>query len=432
MPSLAPPPVFAVIIPVFNKWELTRACLESLARHTPEYPFEVLVADNASSDATAGELDPCGRALFGASFTRLRSEENRNFGPACNAAARQAKAPLLFFLNNDTLLTAGWAPPLVETFMPPETFAGFPPPGGGPIPAQAGGVPGAAGPLLLYEDDTVQHLGVALAASGFTHLYRRFPAAHPVVRARRRLQAITAAAFMAPADLFWDCGGFYEEYRNGFEDVDLCLRIRSRGKSLAVVPDSVVYHLESRTRGSASDDEGNAALLRSRWEAFFAVDLHQHGARDGFAVFVDDLLDISLRLAAEEEAALAAAALGRTPAEWLRLVRAHPFWVAGKEWLAEALEKEGAFREALHLRADLASQIPTVASYARLIRAAARAGDGEVIAQAEKQLLLMDQYRTDKDKARRYVRHVLAHTGGRKDAFLESLYGEKMRSLHGA
>jgi hypothetical protein len=236
---------------------------------------------------------------------------------------------------------------------------------------------------------------------------------------------------MLPAVLFWDCGGFFEGYRNGFEDVELCLRIRERGKSLTVVPEAVVYHLESQTSGRKSGDDDNAALLRSRCESLFAVDLHQHGARDGFAVFVDDVLDISLRLSPEEETALTAAAGGRSPADWLELVRAHPFWIAGREWLAEALEREGAFQEALHLRAETASQLQTVESYTRLVRVAAKAGAGAMIALAEQHLDLMRRYRTDREKARQYVRYVLAHTAGRRDAFLESLYREKLRALHG-
>ena len=401
---------FSVIIPVFNKWDLTRNCLESLARHTPEYAFEVIVADNASTDATAVELGPLGNTLFGERFTRLRFEENRNFGPACNAGALAAAAPLLFFLNNDTLLTPGWAPPLVETL-------------------RGEGAPGAVGPLLLYEDGSVQHLGVSLAPSGFTHLYRRFPHTHPVVSRRRQLQAITAAALMIPAELFAACGGFYEGYVNGFEDVELCLRIRERGKSLVCLPNSVIFHLESQTPGRKRNDDHNAKLLRERCEPYFYVDLHHHGARDGFSVFVDDVLDISLRLSAIDEAALTAEAKQGTPADWLRLTKEHPFWIAGKEMLAEALEREGKVQEALHMRAEIAGQLQMEQSYKLLIRAAARAGNSATLALAEKHLRLIMDYRENPEKARRYVRYILAHTAGRKDAFLERLYEEKLRAM---
>ena len=90
-------PEFSVIIPVFNKWELTKDCLISLREHGGGHDFEVIVADNASSDATATDLAPLGASLFGERFTAIRFEENKNFGPACNAGAKAATAPILFF-----------------------------------------------------------------------------------------------------------------------------------------------------------------------------------------------------------------------------------------------------------------------------------------------------------------------------------------------
>lgn len=403
-------PAFSIIIPVFNKWELTRNCLESIASHTPEYDFEVIVADNASTDTTATKLAALGNALFKERFTRLRFEENRNFGPASNAGALAASAPLLFFLNNDTLMTEGWAPPLLKRL-------------------HGDNAPGAVGPLLLYEDGTVQHLGVSLAPSGFTHLYRGFPHSHPAVGHPRQLQAITAAALMMPAGLFAECGGFFEGYINGFEDVELCLRVREKGKALACVTDSVVIHLESQTPGRKRGDDHNAKLLRKRCEAYFYVDLHHHGARDGFTAFVDDVLDISLRLAPKDEEALTEQARELGPGDWYRISREHPFWLAGKQMLADALEQQAQHQEALHIRAEIASQLQTAESYKSLIRAAARAGNSATLSLAEKHLRLIMEYREDPEKARRYVKYVLAHTAGRQDAFLESLYEEKLRSL---
>ena len=102
-------PAFSIVIPVFNKWDLTEQCLRALAETTPEYDFEVIVVDNGSADVTTSRSQPRGEALFGPRFLRIRFEENRNFSPACNAGARAATAPLLFFLNNDTLPTPGWA-----------------------------------------------------------------------------------------------------------------------------------------------------------------------------------------------------------------------------------------------------------------------------------------------------------------------------------
>ncbi|MDR0339587.1 MAG: glycosyltransferase family 2 protein, partial [Desulfovibrio sp.] len=232
-------PLFSVIIPVHDQWTLTKNCLKSLREHTAGDDFEVIVIDNGSADATASVLQPLGDALFKDRFTRIRFEENRNFGPACNAGARASAAPFLFFLNNDTLLTPGWPPPLLESFSRETKLGG-------------------AGPLLLYENNTVQHLGVVFGLATAEHVYRGFPAEHPLVKKTRRFQAITAAALMMRKDVFLTYGGFCEDYRNGFEDVDLCLRMKADGFFFTCVPASVVYHLESQTPGRKTEDNHNA------------------------------------------------------------------------------------------------------------------------------------------------------------------------------
>jgi len=405
-----PRPVFSVIIPVYGKWELTRDCLHSLREHTQGWDFEVLAADNASPDATATELAPLGESLFGERFRRLRFDENRNFGPACNVAAREAAAPLLFFLNNDTLLTPGWADPLVRAL-------------------QRDKAPGAVGPLLLYPDHSVQHLGIAFSPSGISHLYKRFPAGHPVVRRPRHVQAITAAAMMLPAQAFWASGGFFEGYCNGFEDVDLCLSIRRQGKTLECVPDSVVCHLESQTPGRNDRYEANAALLGERCAGAFHADVHHHALRDGFQVFVDDFFDIGVRLKPEDEAALTAQAQGLPLTDWLRLCREHPYWAAGREHVAEHLEKQGALAEALHFRVEIANILGTEASYVTVARLAEQAEHARLLAVAEQHIRQAAGYRTDKRLASIRLRNILK-AGTRSDDLLERLCREKFQAMH--
>ena len=52
---------------------------------------------------------------------------------------------------------------------------------------------------------------------------------------------VTGACFMVHRDLFLQLAGFDEIYRNGVEDVDLCLRIRAAGFKVVYEPKSVVY-----------------------------------------------------------------------------------------------------------------------------------------------------------------------------------------------
>lgn len=403
---MADAPVFSVVIPVCNKWALTENCLRSLAEHTPEYSFEVIVADNGSSDATAGALPMLGRALFGARFHYIRFDENRSFGPACNAGAKKAAAPLLFFLNNDTLLTPGWAGPLVRALAEDSALGGV-------------------GPLLLYENDTVQHLGVAYTLSGVEHLYKGFPRDHPAVRRGRFVQCLTAAALMLRRDVFFQCGGFYEEYRNGFEDVDLCMHIVRSGKKLACIPDAVIYHLESQTVGRKNEDEHNGQVLFRRCKDRLRPDKHIHGLRDGFQPFVNDLFDIGLRLTEGEEAALAGRARGENLGFWLTLAIAHPFWVGGRERLAATLEESGYYEDALALRRDICLILMRAEACEPLLRTGARAGDAASLAEAEELCALFAANRRSRPDLHRALQKAREH----EDALLDSLYEERLREL---
>ena len=77
----------SVVIPVWNLWEMTEACLRSLAEHSAGENMQVVVVDNHSTDATATDLAPLGESLFGASFKAVRMPENVGFARGCNAGA---------------------------------------------------------------------------------------------------------------------------------------------------------------------------------------------------------------------------------------------------------------------------------------------------------------------------------------------------------
>jgi hypothetical protein len=65
-------------------------------------------------------------------------------------------------------------------------------------------------------------------------------------------------------------GGFDEGYRNGFEDVDFCLRVVAAGHRIVYQPASTLYHLESQTEGRKVHDQANGRRLFERWQARWA------------------------------------------------------------------------------------------------------------------------------------------------------------------
>ena len=121
----------SIIIPVFNQWELSRACLKALASTTKGKSVEVIVVDNASTDVTPDACPFLGKQLFGGAFRYFRCTSNMNFGPASNIGAAIAVGKYLIFLNNDTVPLPGWYQPLIDDFSKFPKIA-------------------ATGPLLLY------------------------------------------------------------------------------------------------------------------------------------------------------------------------------------------------------------------------------------------------------------------------------------------
>ncbi|WP_241159548.1 glycosyltransferase family 2 protein [Desulfovibrio sp. ZJ200] len=347
----------SVIIPVWNLWKMTAACLQSLAGHTPAGLVEVLAVDNGSDDATLTELEPLGRALWGGAFRRVRLPENLGFAKACNAGARVATADLLFFLNNDTTLTPGWLDPLIRLFDDPAL--------------------GAAGPLLLYPDGTVQHCGIYLTPFlRVGHLYEHFPGAHPVPRKARPLQAITGAAMMLRRTVFQDCGGFCEEYLNGFEDLDLCCSLRHKGLKVAVAGQSVVYHHASQTPGRFENDTRNGGLLLRRWGQSLRPDLHYLAALDKYRMCIGPSLSCWTALSESREQALNAACAGREfdEAACRALLEQEPLWLGGRLLLMQRLEEQGQRPAALAAGMAALRFFPQVAIQSRVLRLARKEG----------------------------------------------------------
>ncbi|HMS85141.1 MAG TPA: glycosyltransferase [Nitrospira sp.] len=251
----------SIVIPVWNKLELTEKCLSKLAEVTEGIEYEVIVVDNHSTDGTAEFL-----SRLGGDVRIITNEDNLGFAKACNQGAAVARGKYLVFLNNDTIPLCGWLKELVAE-------------------AEADPKVGIVGSKLLYADGTIQHAGVLFMRSRVApyHRYRLAPADLPAVNRRCELQCVTAACMLVRREYFEEAGGFDEGFRNSFEDVDLCLKIRNKGYRVVYQPRSVLYHLESQTPGRKLHDEANAQRLTERWKDHWWIsDEDLHYFTDGY------------------------------------------------------------------------------------------------------------------------------------------------------
>jgi GT2 family glycosyltransferase/glycosyltransferase involved in cell wall biosynthesis len=235
-------PRTSIVVPVFNRLDLTRGCVEALLSHTIDDEVELIVVDDGSTDGTASWL-----AGLGARVRVLRNPQNLGFARTCNRGAEAAHGEQIVFLNNDTLPQPGWLAPLIERVESEPDV-------------------GIVGARLLYADGTIQHAGLAISRSGLPyHIYRGAPNDLPAVTRPRDLQAVTGACMLVRREIFQVCGGFDTGYRNGSEDVELCLRAREAGWRVVYEPRCEITHLESQSPGRKDHDTPNTRRFLERW-----------------------------------------------------------------------------------------------------------------------------------------------------------------------
>jgi GT2 family glycosyltransferase/glycosyltransferase involved in cell wall biosynthesis len=240
----------SIVIPVFNQFRFTQACLASLQEHQGNHRFEVIVVDDCSTDATAEAVPRIRGVVY------VRNETNSGFITCCNRGAEEARGKYLLFLNNDTLVKDGWLNALVDTFIEDP---------------QAGIV----GSKLLYPDGRLQEAGGIIwrDASGWN--YGKFDdPGKPDYNYLREVDYCSAAALMIPRALFQKVGGFESCYAPAYyEDTDLSFKVRRAGYKVLYQPLSEVIHYEGVTggtdlsAGTKKHQEINRSRFAERWAA---------------------------------------------------------------------------------------------------------------------------------------------------------------------
>jgi GT2 family glycosyltransferase len=243
-------PAVSIIVALHNCLHLTQAMLRSLDATWPaQITREVILVDDASSDGTGAWL----AALPATQQRRVISlEHNAGYAVANNLGARSATGQRLLFLNNDLEFSPGWFEPLLRTHLSLGANAGV-----------TGNV------QRRWDSNAVDHAGIRFGPKGKPEHRTDLPFRR--TGRFRVTESVTGACFMIDRDLWSRFGGFDERYRNGCEDIDLCLRIRERGLYVGVALDSCIRHHVSCSPGRRDHDEENTRRLFARWESTIAT-----------------------------------------------------------------------------------------------------------------------------------------------------------------
>jgi len=264
-----------VVVPVRDRLVLTQQCVEAFAAdYGDRDDVELFVVDDGSTDETTAYLEQA------PGLRLVRHAESAGFAASCNDGAAAGSGEYIVFLNNDTLGEHGWLDRLVSF-------------------ADGNDKAAIVGARLLYENGTIQHAGIVFGADLLPrHVYRMFPREHPAVSRSRRFQAVTAACMLVRRNVFEKIGGFDTGFMNGFDDVDLCLRVWEAGGETHYCAESVLVHDEAATRGEDAElFRRNAERYRERWGRRVRRDDLETYAEDGLLGIVPgDLYPLEVHL----------------------------------------------------------------------------------------------------------------------------------------
>ena len=200
-------PTASILLVTYGNLDLTRLCLASLQRAAGLVPFEIIIVDNHSEDATAEYLQHV-QAQGLLPLRAVLNSENVGFAAANNQAAQLSRGRYLVLLNNDTVVLPGWLEGLVNA-LAADAHAGLV----GPVTNSCGNEAQLGTPYADLD-------AMATFAADYT-------GAHAGER----------------AELWHSVGGLDEAYGRGlFEDDDLAMAVRARGHKLLLVRDVFVHH----------------------------------------------------------------------------------------------------------------------------------------------------------------------------------------------
>ncbi|MCB1144243.1 MAG: glycosyltransferase family 2 protein [Leptospiraceae bacterium] len=253
----------SILIPTRDRIDLVKTCVESIIQHTNGINYEILILDNDSKEPETisyfneFENSKKGRVI------KIPGEFNYSY--INNRGAEEAEGDYLCLLNNDIeIIQNDWLERMIEM-------------------ASQEGI-GAVGAKLLYPNDTIQHAGIVLGINNWAgHSFRGYKkdfmgyGGNPLLVAHE-CSAVTAACLVVKKSVFFEVKGFDElNLKVSCNDVDLNLRFLDLGYRNILLPNVVLYHHESASRGHEVGEKYERFLkesnfVKEKWKKYFSRD----------------------------------------------------------------------------------------------------------------------------------------------------------------
>lgn len=263
-------PLVSIVIPTKNQYKIVKRCIDSIYEKSTYANFEIILVDTGSTDKDVRSWYE--RTKQGHDNFKVVDwpEQPFSYARSCNEGARQASGEILIMLNNDTeVITPDWIEQLAGDANRKEA--------------------GAVGCLLFFPDKHhIQHAGVGVglggvAANSFSMMtlhHAMSQTQHLMINTRHNMTAVTAACLAIRKSVYDEIGGFDEEFRVTYNDVDLCLRLYEKGYQNVYTPHVRLLHHESISVGlpeeiakrDTKEFKAAADMFKTRWKKYIQHD----------------------------------------------------------------------------------------------------------------------------------------------------------------
>ena len=250
----------SILIVSYNTREMTRAALDSIAAETKDISYEIIVADNASSDGSAEMI-----AAHPSKPQLMALHENIGFARANNRAASLARGRYLLLLNPDTVVLNGAIDKLASfarKYPRARIWGG-----------RTHYADGSLNPSSCWGRMTLWNL--FCRATGLTGIFKNTTlfngeAVGGYQRDYSRQVDIVSGCFFLIEKQLWDgLGGFDPLFFMYGEEADLCLRAHAFSARPMVTPDATIIHY-----GGASETARAPKMIRLLSAKASLIDRH--------------------------------------------------------------------------------------------------------------------------------------------------------------
>lgn len=241
-------PLVSIIVPVYNQYKHTKQCLEYILSNTKDVSYEVIIADDNSSDETVNILDDFDNIFV------IRNKANMGFLRNVNNAVSNTKGKYICLLNNDTLPLDGWLQYLVQTI-------------------ELNNKVGIVGAKILSTNGLIEETGCIMDSQGMVNLLGNGQSKYAVDFSNREIEVdyCSGCGILLSKENWDKVGGFDESYAPAYyEDSDLAFTFKyNLGLITICQTKAEIIHSHSATyqhHKNTLNVEKNRSLFIQKWK----------------------------------------------------------------------------------------------------------------------------------------------------------------------